>query len=293
MIKSMTGFGRAEVVTNERKITIELKSVNHRYLDLSIKMPRKLNFLEGAVRNLMKTYIQRGKVDVYITYEDYTMNNGALKYNKELASEYITCLKQMQQDFGLDYDIKASTLSRYPEVLVMEEQSVDEEALWGFIEPPLREACEKFVQTRNLEGRNLEKDLIEKLDGLEEKVLRVEARSPEVVNAYRTKLEAKVSELLEDTQIDDNRIAAEVILFSDKICNDEETVRLHSHIKNMKKMLTTEQNGIGRKLDFMAQEMNREANTILSKSSDLEISNIAIDLKTEIEKVREQIQNVE
>ena len=275
----MTGFGRAEVVTKERKITIELKSVNHRYLDLSIKMPRKLNFLEGAVRNLMKTYIQRGKVDVYITYE--------------LASEYITCLKQMQQDFDLDYDIKVSTLSRYPEVLVMEEQSVDEEALWESLEPPLREACEKFVQTRILEGRNLEKDLIGKLDSLEEKVLRVEARSPEVVNAYRTKLEAKVSELLEDTQIDDNRIAAEVILFSDKICNDEETVRLHSHIRNMKKMLTTEKEGIGRKLDFMAQEMNREANTILSKSSDLEISNIAIDLKTEIEKVREQIQNVE
>ena len=262
----MTGFGRAEVVTKERKITIELKSVNHRYLDLSIKMPRKLNFLEGAVRNLMKTYIQRGKVDVYITYEDYTLDNGALKYNRELASEYITCLKQMQQDFDLDYDIKVSTLSRYPEV---------------------------FVQTRILEGRNLEKDLIGKLDSLEEKVLRVEARSPEVVNAYRTKLEAKVSELLEDTQIDDNRIAAEVILFSDKICNDEETVRLHSHIRNMKKMLTTEKEGIGRKLDFMAQEMNREANTILSKSSDLEISNIAIDLKTEIEKVREQIQNVE
>ena len=293
MIKSMTGFGRAEVVTKERKITIELKSVNHRYLDLSIKMPRKLNFLEGAVRNLMKTYIQRGKVDVYITYEDYTLDNGALKYNRELASEYITCLKQMQQDFDLDYDIKVSTLSRYPEVFVMEEQSVDEEALWESLEPPLREACEKFVQTRILEGRNLEKDLIGKLDSLEEKVLRVEARSPEVVNAYRTKLEAKVSELLEDTQIDDNRIAAEVILFSDKICNDEETVRLHSHIRNMKKMLTTEKEGIGRKLDFMAQEMNREANTILSKSSDLEISNIAIDLKTEIEKVREQIQNIE
>ena len=262
-------------------------------------MPRKLNFLEGAVRNLMKTYIQRGKVDVYITYEDYTMNNGTLKYNKELATEYITCLKQMKQDFDLDYDVKVSTLSRYPEVLVMEEQSVDE--LWGFIEPPLREACEKFVQTRVSEGKNLERDLIEKLDGLEEKVLRVEARSPEVVNAYRAKLEAKVSELLEDTQIDDNRIAAEVILFSDKICNDEETVRLHSHIKNriadesiLRQMENMEEKeGIGRKLDFMAQEMNREANTILSKSSDLEISNIAIDLKTEIEKVREQIQNVE
>ena len=289
----MTGFGRAEVVTDERKITIELKSVNHRYLDLSIKMPKKLSFLEGAIRNLMKTYIQRGKVDVYITYEDYTMNNGALKYNRKLASEYITCLKQMQQDFGLDYDIKVSTLSRYPEVLVMEEQSVDEEALWGFIEPPLREACEKFIQTRDQEGRNLEKDLLDKLKALDEKVILVENRAPEVVNAYRTKLEAKVAELLADTQIDDNRIAAEVILFSDKICNDEETVRLHSHIRNMQKMLATETEGIGRKLDFMAQEMNREANTILSKSSDLETSNIAIDLKTEIEKIREQIQNVE
>ena len=289
----MTGFGRAEVVTDERKITIELKSVNHRYLDLSIKMPKKLSFLEGAIRNLMKTYIQRGKVDVYITYEDYTMNNGALKYNRELASEYITCLKQMQQDFGLDYDIKVSTLSRYPEVLVMEEQSVDEEALWGFIEPPLREACEKFIQTRDQEGRNLEKDLLDKLKALDEKVILVENRAPEVVNAYRTKLEAKVAELLADTQIDDNRIAAEVILFSDKICNDEETVRLHSHIRNMQKMLATETEGIGRKLDFMAQEMNREANTILSKSSDLETSNIAIDLKTEIEKIREQVQNIE
>lgn len=293
MIKSMTGFGRSEVVTDERKITIELKSVNHRYLDLSIKMPKKLSFLEGSIRNLMKTYIQRGKVDVYITYEDYTINNGTLKYNKELAAEYIACLKQIQQDFDLDYDIKVSTLSRYPDILTMEEQSVDEEELWSILEPPVREACEKFVQTRTQEGHNLERDLLEKLDGLDKKVTRIEERSPEVVNAYRTKLEAKVSELLEDTQIDDNRIAAEVILFSDKICNDEETVRLHSHVKNMKKMLTTETEGIGRKLDFMAQEMNREANTILSKSSDMEISDIAIDLKTEIEKIREQIQNIE
>ena len=289
----MTGFGRSEVVTDERKITIELKSVNHRYLDLSIKMPKKLSFLEGSIRNLMKTYIQRGKVDVYITYEDYTINNGTLKYNKELAAEYIACLKQIQQDFDLDYDIKVSTLSRYPDILTMEEQSVDEEELWSILEPPVREACEKFVQTRTQEGHNLEKDLLEKLDGLDKKVTRIEERSPEVVNAYRTKLEAKVSELLEDTQIDDNRIAAEVILFSDKICNDEETVRLHSHVKNMKKMRTTETEGIGRKLDFMAQEMNREANTILSKSSDMEISDIAIDLKTEIEKIREQIQNIE
>lgn len=288
----MTGFGRAEVITNERKITVELKSVNHRYLDLSIKMPRKLNFLEGAIRNLLKTYIQRGKVDVFITYEDYSLNCVALKYNKELAKEYLTYIREMAEEFGLENDIKASTLSRYPEVLSMEEQSLDEDELWGFLEGPLREACEKFVATREREGEHLKRDLIEKLNGLDEKVRQVEERSPEVVDIYREKLEAKVHELLADSQIEDSRIAAEVVLFSDKICNDEETVRLHSHIQGMKKMLE-EKEGVGRKLDFMAQEMNREANTILSKSSDLIVSDIAIDLKTEIEKIREQIQNIE
>lgn len=288
----MTGFGRAEVITKERKITVELKSVNHRYLDLSIKMPRKLVFLEGAIRNLMKTYMQRGKVDVFITYEDYTLSCGALKYNKELAGEYLAYIRQMAEEFGLENDVKAGALSRYPDVLTMEEQSVDEDALWAVLEAPLREACEKFAQSRASEGENLKNDLIAKLDALDEKVSQVEARSPEVVDSYREKLEAKVHELLEDSQIEDSRIAAEVVLFSDKICNDEETVRLHSHIQGMKKMLE-EKEGIGRKLDFMAQEMNREANTILSKSSDLIISNIAIDLKTEIEKIREQVQNVE
>jgi TIGR00255 family protein len=292
MIKSMTGFGRAEVITKERKITVELKSVNHRYLDLSIKMPRKLVFLEGAIRNLMKTYMQRGKVDVFITYEDYTLSCGALKYNKELAGEYLAYIRQMAEEFGLENDVKAGALSRYPDVLTMEEQSVDEDALWAVLEAPLREACEKFAQSRAREGENLKNDLIAKLDALDEKVSQVEARSPEVVDSYREKLEAKVHELLEDSQIEDSRIASEVVLFSDKICNDEETVRLHSHIQGMKKMLE-EKEGIGRKLDFMAQEMNREANTILSKSSDLIISNIAIDLKTEIEKIREQVQNVE
>ena len=292
MIKSMTVFGRAEVITKERKITVELKSVNHRYLDLSIKMPRKLVFLEGAIRNLMKTYMQRGKVDVFITYEDYTLSCGALKYNKELAGEYLAYIRQMAEEFGLENDVKAGALSRYPDVLTMEEQSVDEDALWAVLEAPLREACEKFAQSRAREGENLKNDLIAKLDALDEKVSQVEARSPEVVDSYREKLEAKVHELLEDSQIEDSRIAAEVVLFSDKICNDEETVRLHSHIQGMKKMLE-EKEGIGRKLDFMAQEMNREANTILSKSSDLIISNIAIDLKTEIEKIREQVQNVE
>ena len=174
----------------------------------------------------------------------------------------------------------------------MEEQSLDEDELWGFLEGPLREACEKFVATREREGEHLKRDLIEKLNGLDEKVRQVEERSPEVVDIYREKLEAKVHELLADSQIEDSRIAAEVVIYSDKICNDEETVRLHSHIQGMKKMLE-EKEGVGRKLDFMAQEMNREANTILSKSSDLIVSDIAIDLKTEIEKIREQIQNIE
>ena len=292
MIKSMTGFGHAEKVTRQQKITVELKSVNHRYLDLNIKMPRKFNMLEGQVRSLMKQYMQRGKVDVFINYEDYTGGSVALKYNHDLAAAYLGYLKQMSEEFGLENDIRVSVLSRYPEVLTMEEQSVDEEELWKTLEEPLREACGKFVETRAREGQHLKEDLLQKLDALDEMVSRVEARSPEVVRVYREKLEQKVRYLLEDSQIDDNRIAAEVVLFSDKICNDEETVRLHSHILGMKKMLE-EQEGVGRKMDFMAQEMNREANTILSKSNDLEVSDIAIGLKTEIEKIREQIQNIE
>ena len=292
MIKSMTGFGRAEAVSRERKVSVELKSVNHRYLDLNIKMSKRLSYFEGEIRNVMKTYIRRGKVDVFITYEDYTMGGMALKYNSELAKEYLGYLNQMSEELGIENDIRVSTLSRYPDVFTMEEQAPDEEALWSFLEGPLHEACRKFVETREREGVNLKCDLLEKLKGLEAKVDVVEKRSPEVVKAYREKLEAKMHELLEDSQIDDSRIAAEVILFSDKICNDEETVRLRSHIHGMRKILD-ENEGVGRKMDFMAQEMNREANTILSKSNDLTVSNAAIDLKTEIEKIREQIQNIE
>ena len=292
MIKSMTGFGRAEAVSRERKVSVELKSVNHRYLDLNIKMPKRLSYFEGEIRNVMKTYIRRGKVDVFITYEDYTMGGMALKYNAELAKEYLGYLNQMSEELGIENDIRVSTLSRYPDVFTMEEQAPDEEELWNFLEGPLHEAYRKFVETRQREGANLKQDLLGKLDGLEAKVDVVEKRSPEVVKAYREKLEAKMHELLEDNQIDDSRIAAEVILFSDKICNDEETVRLRSHIHGMRKILD-ENEGVGRKMDFMAQEMNREANTILSKSNDLIVSNAAIDLKTEIEKIREQIQNIE
>ncbi len=292
MIRSMTGYGRAEAVTPDHKVTVELKSVNHRYLDLGIKLPRKLGFFEGAVRNLLKSYMSRGKVDVYISYEDFSLGSAGLNYNQELAAEYVRYFQKMASDFQLVNDMQVSTLARCPEVLTMEEASMDEEKLWEILEAPLREACEKFVHTRELEGENLKKDILQKLDNLDQKVALVEERSPLVIAAYRGKLESKVKEIMADSKIEESRIAAEVVIFADKICNDEETVRLKSHIRNMIKIMK-ESEGVGRKLDFMAQEMNREANTILSKSNDLEVSNIAIELKTEIEKIREQIQNIE
>ncbi len=292
MIKSMTGFGRCEIADKERKITVEMKAVNHRYLDVNIKMPKKLNFFESSIRTLLKEYIQRGKVDIFITYEDYTENNVILKYNQELAAEYVKYIRQMAEDFSLNNDLQACTLSRYPEVLTMEEQTVDEDALWATLEKAIRGAAEQFVETRIKEGNNLRDDLIQKLDGMIQYVDEIEKRSPEIIAEYRQKLQDKVNELLNDTQIEESRLATEVTLFADKICTDEETVRLKSHILATKETLS-QGGSIGRKLDFIAQEMNREANTILSKANDLTVSDIAINLKTDIEKVREQIQNIE
>ncbi len=285
MIKSMTGFGRCEISEAERKFTVELKGVNHRYLDVNIRMPKKLNFFEASIRNLLKKYAQRGKVDIFITYEDFSENQVSLKYNETLAEEYLKYFKQMEEKFSLENDIRVSTLSRYPEVLTMEEQMIDEEELWNVLKKALEGAFSQFVSTRITEGGALKKDLLAKLDEMLLLVDKVEERSPEIVAEYREKLEMKVNELLADTQIEESRIASEVVLFADKICTDEETVRLRSHIEHMKNTLE-ETEGIGRKLDFIAQEMNREANTILSKANDLEVSNYAIDLKTGIEKVR-------
>lgn len=292
MIKSMTGFGRYEYADASRKFTVEVKSVNHRYLDVNIKMPKKLNFFESAIRTLLKEYIERGKVDIYITYEDFTENNLSLQYNKALAGEYLKYLNQMAEEFGLENDIRVSTLSRYPEVFAMEEQPVDEDELWSSLEKALRGAFEPFVESRVREGENLKKDLCEKLDNMVSYVDFIEERSPQIIVEYRARLEEKLRELLADNQLDDSRIAQEVTIFADKICVDEETVRLKSHILSMKDSLNAG-GSVGRKLDFLAQEMNREANTILSKSNDLKISDTGISLKTDIEKVREQIQNIE
>lgn len=292
MIKSMTGFGRCEVTENNRKFTVEMKSVNHRYLDVNIKMPKKLNFFESSIRTELKNYISRGKVDLFITYEDFSENTSNVRYNKELAAEYLQYLKQIGEDFGLENDIRVSTLSKYPEVLSMEEVDINEEELWKALQKAIAGASEMFVQTRITEGENLKNDLIGKLDGMLKLVDFVAERSPKILEEYRKKLEDKVRELVGDNTVDESRLLTEVTIFADKICVDEEVVRLRSHIETTKNTLT-EGGSIGRKLDFIAQEMNREANTILSKANDLEVSNYAIELKTEIEKVREQIQNIE
>lgn len=292
MIKSMTGFGRSEIASGNRKIMVEMKSVNHRFLEASIKMPKKLNVFEARIRDVIKKYASRGKIDVFITYEDSSENNVNIKYNAAVAKEYMDIFRQMEEEFAIRNDITVGALSRYPEVITMEEAKEDEEELWNFIQDAVKEACEGFVKTRITEGENLKNDLLHKLDHMEELVGFIEQRSPQIVSEYRKKLETKMAEVLADTSIDENRIAAEVILYADKICVDEETVRLRSHIAHARQCLS-EDGGIGRKLDFIAQEMNREANTTLSKANDIEISNAAIDLKTEIEKVREQIQNIE
>lgn len=292
MIKSMTGFGRSENANKERKIIVEMKSVNHRYCDINMKMPKKLSFFEANIRNLLKKYIQRGKIDIFITYEDYRENNICVRYNSSIAAEYMKNLNQMAEEFGIENDVKVSGLSRYPEVFTLEEQTLDEEELWKFLEEAVSRASEQFVEARVMEGENLKKDLMEKLEGMLLDVACIEERSPLLIAEYKETLEAKIKELLEGSPIDDNRIATEVTIYADKICVDEETVRLKSHIDHMKQTLN-EGGSVGRKLDFIAQEMNREANTILSKANDIEVTNIAINLKTEVEKVREQIQNIE
>lgn len=292
MIKSMTGFGRCEVAENSRKFTVEIKSVNHRYLDVNIKMPKALNFFESAIRSELKNYISRGKVDVFVSYEDFSEKVSSVRYNKETAQEYLKFMHQMGEDFGLEDDVRVSVLARFPEVFTMEEVAVDEEELWKELRRAVAGAAEMFVDSRIAEGGNLKEDLLAKLQNMRELVGFISERSPDIVTEYRRRLEERVRELLADAAVDEGRLLTEVTIFADKVCVDEEIVRLRSHIDTTAAALQ-EGGSIGRKLDFIAQEMNREANTILSKASDLEISNCAIELKTEIEKVREQIQNIE
>ncbi|MBQ3852051.1 MAG: YicC family protein [Lachnospiraceae bacterium] len=292
MVRSMTGFGRAEVIENNKRYTVELKSVNHRYLDLSVKTPRALSSLDGNVRAEIKKYLSRGKVDVYISFENLSESEAEIKYNHDLASKYAAFVKEISEEFGLENDLRATRLASFPDVFEVIEESEDEDELWAGLKKAVDGACEKMIEARSIEGENLVNDLIPKLDNLLSIVDFIRERSPRIVDEYREKIYTRVKEILGDNTPDEGRLLTEVTVFADKVCVDEEIVRLRSHIETMKKELSGNAD-VGRKLDFIAQEMNREANTTLSKTTDLEISNKGIELKTEIEKIREQIQNIE
>ena len=292
MIKSMTGFGRYEETDENKRILVEIKSVNHRYCEVSVRSPRRFSCFETSIRNLMKNYVGRGKIDINIYYEDYSKSGATVVCNSQLAGEYLACIKKLSEDHNLNYDIGALALSRYPEVLSLSEPVLDETEIWQELSKCISKAAEQLVASREKEGANLKKDVAAKLTYVLELVEKIKERSPVIIDEYREKIRNRVNQFLEATDVDERIIATEVTLFADKICVDEELVRLSSHIKTMLDTLDLEE-GLGRKLDFISQEMNREANTILSKTSDITISNYGIELKTEIEKIREQIQNIE
>lgn len=292
MIKSMTGFGRCEGSSEEGKINVEMKSVNHRYCEINVRLPKKFLHFELRIRNLIKQEVIRGKVDVYINFSDYTSNNVSVKYNENLAQEYMDAFDRMKERFHIDNNVGVSSLASFPEVIVLEEKTKEEDEMWDTIEEIVVAATKELLETKSREGENLQKDILFKLEEISNYLLFIEEKAPQIVEDYYNKLRGKVADLLGDTQIEESIIATEVATFADKVCVDEEIVRLKSHIANMKDTIE-EEDGIGRKLDFITQEMNREANTILSKVNDLDVTNVAINLKTEVEKVREQIQNIE
>lgn len=292
MIKSMTGFGRYETVTDEYRIAVEIKSVNHRYCDLNIKLPKKFNEIENTLRMMMKEIAERGKVDVYVSYEDYAGKGTHVHYHPQIAKEYVKVAAQVAEEFELHNSLSAERLLGFADVISLEEESNDLESVFPIVTQTLQKAGEQFIASREREGEQLYQNIKGKLAYLLTLVAQVEERSPQMLQEHRQKLLEKVQELLGDRKIDEGILATELIVYADKVCVDEETVRLRSHIDAMSETLDM-QEAIGRKLDFIAQEMNREANTILSKANDKELSSIAINLKTEIEKIREQIQNIE
>ena len=291
MVCSMTGFGRSEYLDDEKKIIIEIKSVNHRYCDINVKLPRTISRFEPEIRKRLKLYAERGKIDVFITYQNLKTSE-TVKYNKEIAGEYMNYLKQIGEDFGLEEDIKPTVLARFPDVFSLEENYNAEDEEYADIQKVLDEAGKMFLESRQKEGENLAKDLLDKMDEIETLVNRIESMAPQIIEEYREKLTAKVQDILENRDIEEARIVQEVVIYADRVAVDEELVRLHSHIQAVRDILS-EDKAVGRKLDFIVQEMNREANTTLSKSDTKEVTDIGIDLKTLIEKVREQVQNLE
>ncbi|KOA77455.1 YicC/YloC family endoribonuclease [Clostridium botulinum] len=293
MLRSMTGFGRG--MTKEgssRSFTIEIKSVNHRYFDLNLKMPRNLLSLENKIRDVVKQKISRGKVDVFITQNVYGNDDIEVKFNEQLADSYVKCLEKIKDRYDANNDISVSLIAKFPEVISIEKKEEDSQEIWNHLEQPLNDAVESLANMREKEGNKLKEDVTNKCNIIQESLKQVEKRAPLVVKDYKDRLNNRISELLENSDIDEARISMEVAVFADKAAIDEEVVRLNSHIVQLKDTLEKDE-PVGRKLDFIIQEMNRETNTISSKANDLQIVNLTINMKNYIEKIREQIQNIE
>ncbi len=292
LIKSMTGYGRAVETVNGREFTVELRSVNNRYLDCSVRLPRILSFGEDAVKQAVKASISRGKVDVFISVRSEGGDEVQVSLNKAVLEGYLAAMRQMVTDYGVADDISASSLSRLPEVFVVEKPQVDEEALLSDLMGVVAKALEGYDAMRTVEGKAMEQDLRSRGETILDLVSKVEAGNGQTVVDYRTRLEAKLKEVLANTAIDESRILTEAAIFADKVAVDEETVRLRSHLQQMNAMLDAG-GAVGRKLDFLLQEMNREANTIGSKCTDVKLARIVVEIKAELEKIREQTQNIE
>ncbi len=292
MIKSMTGFGRGEITQDGKEFTVEIKTVNHRYSDIFIKMPRQISFLEDRVRALVGNAISRGKIDVFITYNNYGENSKFVTFDEQLAKAYIAAVEALRDRFGLADDIAVSLISKYPDVLKVEQAQEDEEQLWSLLKPAVESAVESLIKMREAEGEGLRNVLLERAGIIEAAIADIARRAPEVPKEYKAKLTDRIRELLDQQTVDENRLAMEVALFADRCSIDEELVRLSSHFTQLRQILQMDQ-PVGRKLDFLVQEMNREINTIGSKANDLVITKLVVDVKSEIEKIREQIQNIE
>ena len=292
MVKSMTGYGRGEAVLNGRSITVEVRSVNNRYLDCSVKLPRLYIFAEDAIKSRVQSSISRGKVDVFVTLDNTQGEQVVISVNQPVADSYYNALTALRDQYHLRDDISVSLLSRFQDVLLVEKSQEDVEAVAQDICTVLDMALADFTAMRQREGEKLAEDIRSRAAAITALLAKVEERSPQTVSDYRARLQAKMHEVLSNTQLDESRILTEAAIFADKIAVDEETVRLHSHLSQLDEMLASGV-PVGRKLDFLIQEFNREANTIGSKCSDLEISRHVVDIKAEIEKIREQVQNVE
>lgn len=288
----MTGYGRNEVVINGKKITCEIKSVNHRYSDYNIKVPRSYGFMEDRARTYVSGYISRGKVDVYISVESYDGADKTIKLNCELAKSYIEALRELRDEFGVKDDISVSSVARYSDIFKTEKLEEDEDELWKDVEAAMAPMMEQFVAMREREGERIEKDLCQRVEYMKTLCEKIDKRSPETVKEYQDKLYAKIKEVLDDRTIDEARVLTEVAIFADKVAVNEEIVRLGSHFKEFYEIISKNEPA-GRKLDFLIQEINREVNTTGSKCNDIEIAKIVVELKGEIEKLREQIQNIE